>query len=130
MKNRSKTGANSWSRRDVLSRGAGALCALALPEFVIQKAFGQSTTTFDYYISPTGSDSNPGTQASPWAITSLQDTNSNNARMAGKKVGMIAGTYACSGMQSGSTPNDYHPPVLILPKGTAGPPPPLNSGPA
>jgi hypothetical protein len=127
MKNRSKTGANSWSRRDVLSRGAGALCVLALPEFVTRKAFGQSTTTFDYYISPTGSDSNPGTQASPWAITSLQDTNSNNARMAGKKVGMIAGTYACSSMQSGSTPNDYQHPVLNLPQGTSGAPTTLQS---
>jgi hypothetical protein len=127
MKNRSKTSANSWSRRDVLSRGAGALCVLALPEFVIRKAFGQSTTTFDYYISPTGSDSNPGTQASPWAITSLQDTNSNNSKMAGKKVGMLAGTYATSSLQSGSAPNDYQHPALNLPQGTSGSPTVLQS---
>jgi hypothetical protein len=127
MKNRSKTSANSWSRRDVLSRGAGALCVLALPEFVFQKAFGQSTTTFDYYISPTGSDSNPGTQASPWAITSLQDTNSNNSKIAGKKVGMLAGTYATSSLQSGSTPNDYQHPVLNLPQGSSGSPTVLQS---
>jgi hypothetical protein len=127
MKNRSKTSAYSWSRRDVLSRGAGVLCVLALPELVVQKALGQSTATFDYYISSSGSDSNPGTQAAPWAITSLQDTNSNNARMAGKKVGMIAGTYVCSSMQSGSTPNDYQHPVLHLPQGTSSAPTVLQS---
>jgi hypothetical protein len=127
MKNRgqkliSKTGAYSWSRRDVLSRGAGVLCVLALPEFVIQKALSQSTATLDYYISPTGSDSNPGTQSSPWAITSLHDTNANNSKMAGKKVGMIAGTYSTSSMQSGSSPGDYQHPVLNLPQGTSGSP--------
>jgi Right handed beta helix region len=132
MKNRgqnvtSKSGTNSWSRRDVLSRGAGVLCVLALPEFVSRKALGQSTATFDFYISPTGSDSNPGTQASPWAITSLRDTNANNARMAGKKIGMIAGTYACSGLQSGSSPGDYSSPVLNLPQGTSGSPTVLQS---
>jgi hypothetical protein len=126
-KSRSNAGANSWSRRDVLSRSAGVLCVLALPELTIRRALGQSTPTFDYYISPTGSDSNPGTQASPWAITSLQDTNANNARMAGKRIGMIAGTYACSSMQSGSTPNDYQHPVLHLPQGTSAAPTVLQS---
>jgi hypothetical protein len=127
MNNRSKTSTYSWSRRDVLLRGAGVLCTLALPELLFRKALAQSTATFDFYISPTGSDSNPGTQAAPWAITSLQDTNSNNARMAGKKVGMIAGTYACSSMQSGSAPNDYQHPALHLPQGTSGAPTVLQS---
>src|SRR5581483_5141586 len=36
--------------------------------------FGQ---TFDFYISPTGSDSNAGTLLSPWAITSLQLISAN-----------------------------------------------------
>jgi hypothetical protein len=127
MKNRSKTVAHSWSRRDVLSKGAGALCVLALPQLVIQKAFGQATTTFDYYISPTGSDSNPGTQASPWAITSLQDTNPNNSKIASKKVGLLAGTYPTSGLQSGSSPGDYQHPVFNLPQGTGGSPTVLQS---
>jgi hypothetical protein len=127
MKNRSKTSSYSWSRRDLLSRGAGVLCVLALPELGMRKALGQSTATFDYYISPTGSDSNPGTQAAPWAITSLRDTSSNNARMAGKKIGMIAGTYPCSSLQSGSAPNNYQYPALNLPQGTSGSPTVLQS---
>ena len=117
----------SWSRRDVLSRGVRMMCVLALPDFVIQKAYSQSATTFDFYISSTGSDSNPGTQASPWAITSLRDTNSNNSKMAGKKIGMLSGTYNTSGMQSGSQANDYQHPVLNLPQGTSGSPTVLQS---
>jgi hypothetical protein len=45
---------------------------------------------FDYYISTSGSDSNPGTLASPWAITSLQVTNSNFSRFDGVGIGCIA----------------------------------------
>jgi hypothetical protein len=112
------TGANSWSRRDVLSRGAGVLCALALPEFIIQRAFSQSAT-YDFYISPSGSDSNPGTQSSPWAITSLVDSSPNNSKIAGKRVGLLPGTYALGSMQSGSSPNDYQHPILHLPAGTS-----------
>ncbi len=83
------------------------------------RAVLSQTTTFDHYISSTGSDSNAGTLAAPWAITSLQDTNSNNSKMAGKRIGLIAGTYACSGLTSGSTPNDYQHPALALPQGTS-----------
>jgi hypothetical protein len=88
---------------------------------------GGSAPTFDYYISTTGADSNPGTLASPWAITSLQDTNSNNAKIAGKRVGMLAGTYATSSLQSGSVPNEYSHPVLNLPQGKSGSPTVLQS---
>lgn len=55
--------------------------------------------TFDYYISPTGSDSNTGSLASPWAMTSLSlvTINANNVAnckaMAGKRVGCLPGTY-------------------------------------
>jgi hypothetical protein len=127
MKNRgerliSKLGVHSWSRRDVLSRGAAALCVLALPEFLVQKAFSQSATTFDFYISSTGSDSNPGTQSSPWAITSLRDSSPNNAKIAGKKVGLLPGTYAVGSLTSGSDASDYQRPVLHIPAGTAGTP--------
>ena len=44
---------------------------------------------FDYYIATTGSDTNPGTLASPWAITGI---NSKQATYAGKRLGIVAGT--------------------------------------
>jgi len=44
----------------------------------------------EYYVSPTGSDSNPGTQASPFAT--LQKA--NNSAAAGDTVWMRAGTYS------------------------------------
>jgi hypothetical protein len=114
-------GDGSWSRREVLSRGAGLVCALALPQLLMQRAFSQ-TATFDYYISPSGSDSNPGTQSSPWAITSLVDTSANNKKIAGKRVGLLPGTYSLASMQSGSTPNDYQHPILHLPAGSTASP--------
>src|SRR5271155_5586721 len=127
MKNRgekliSKSGVCAWSRRDVLSRGAGVLGVLALPELLINRALSQSTVTFDFYISATGSDANPGTQASPWAITSLRDTSPNNSKMAGKKVGLLPGTYVVASLTSGSDSGDYQRPVLHIPAGTAGTP--------
>jgi hypothetical protein len=47
----------------------------------------------EYYVSPTGSDSNPGTQASPFA--SLQKA--NNSAAAGDTIWMRAGTYSSTG---------------------------------
>jgi len=44
----------------------------------------------EYYVSPTGSDSNPGTQASPFAT--LQKA--NNSAAAGDTIWMRAGTYS------------------------------------
>lgn len=46
--------------------------------------------SFDYYISTTGSDSNDGTEGSPWAITAL---NTKQTTYAGKRVGLLDGTY-------------------------------------
>ena len=51
---------------------------------------------------PTGSDSNSGTVASPWAITSLMNRsiNANNqtnfAKTSGKRIGFLPGTYNVS----------------------------------
>jgi hypothetical protein len=115
-------GDSSWSRRDLLSRGAGVLCALALPQFAFRNALAQTAGTFDFYISPSGSDSNPGTQSSPWAITSLRDSSGNNAKMAGKKVGLLPGTYNAASLTSGSDSGDYQRPVLHIPAGTSASP--------
>lgn len=54
--------------------------------------------TFDYYIGPSGSDSNPGTQGSPWAITAI---NTKQATYVGKRVGLLDGTYDISTFGSG-----------------------------
>jgi hypothetical protein len=77
--------------------------------------------SFDYYISPTGSDSNNGlTPAAPWAITAL---NTKRLQYAGTRVGLMDGTYDLSAMNAydggtGGTPS----PVLQIAAGTAGDP--------
>lgn len=78
------------SRRRIVKAGAMGIAMVTLPFDRIPRAFSQSASAFDYYISPTGDDNNPGTLSSPWSITAL---NSKKSIYAGKKVGMIAGTY-------------------------------------
>lgn len=79
------------SRRSFLAGAASFAVATTLPS---GRAQAQTTgATFDYYISPTGSDSNPGTQAQPWAITAI---NSKQTAYAGKRVGLLNGTYNVS----------------------------------
>lgn len=68
---------------------------------------------FDFYISPTGSDTNAGTLAAPWAITAI---NTKQATYAGKRVGLIAGTYDVSSMMSAT----FHTPALNVNGGTGG----------
>jgi hypothetical protein len=92
VESKRKTAVGAWSRRELMLRGAQALSLLALPEFMIRNALAQ-TATFDFYISPSGSDSNAGTLAAPWALTSCVPGNPNNALMAGKRTGFLPGTY-------------------------------------
>src|SRR6185312_10044907 len=88
--------------------------------------------TFDFYISTTGSDANAGTLASPWAITSLTRTSGNRSAIAGKRIGLLPGTYGIyslwtsgitlpftSGSPSTGT-YGWNAPVLSLPSGSAG----------
>jgi hypothetical protein len=109
---------NRLSRREVLAKGAWVASVLALPQFLVRKAWGQ-TAAFDFYISTTGSDSNPGTLAAPWALTSLLDNNANNSKIAGKRIGLIAGTYSLGTMASGNHRGDYTCPILHLPAGSS-----------
>jgi hypothetical protein len=111
-----KSNYSNISRRDVLRAGATIIPAsIIVPAWLTANA-QTTTTTFDYYISPTGSDANPGTLASPWAITSLSlyTHNANNVAncraTAGKRVGLLPsaathpGTYDISGlMYQGAT---------------------------
>lgn len=108
------------SRREVLRRGAAiaavTIVAPTLPRFARAQS---ASTTFDYYISPSGADTNPGTVSQPWAITSLQAGHGNNSKMSGKRVGLLPGTYNLSGMKSGSNPGNYEYSVLSPPAGTS-----------
>jgi len=73
--------------------------------------------TYDYYISTSGSDGNPGTQVLPWAITAL---NTKRSTYAGKRVGILPGTYDCSAMpdyQGYSLPSPR--PVFYIAPGNA-----------
>lgn len=62
---------------------------------------------FNYFISPTGSNSNPGTLASPWALTAI---NAMQSTYGGTRVGIIGdqGSYDVSGLMN----TTYHTPVL------------------
>ncbi|HEX7508619.1 MAG TPA: right-handed parallel beta-helix repeat-containing protein [Polyangia bacterium] len=67
----------------LLSAGVTCFCVFLAP--------GRAWAA-EYYVSPTGSDSNPGTQGSPFAT--LQKGNDSAA--AGDTVWMRAGTYNCT----------------------------------
>ena len=113
-----KSDASSWSRREILTTGARVAAALAVPQLWLPKAWGASTTTtFDYYISTTGNDSNPGTLTAPWAFTSFNYSNANNAKMAGKRVGLIAGTYDPATLTAQSTGYTWC--MMNVPAGTS-----------
>ena len=73
----------------------------------------------DYYISTTGSDSNPGTFAQPWAITSMQRTTANNNKMGGKRIGIIEGTYTNITWNDPQYPGNNDLTVINTPVGTA-----------
>lgn len=108
------------SRREVLRRGAIVTAVAAIAPVWTRRAQAQTATaTFDYYIATNGSDSNPGTLAQPWAITSLNRGNSNNSKMAGKRTGMLPGTYSIYSMWN-SGAYGWENPVLSLPSGSTG----------
>lgn len=60
---------------------------------LIRRSAASVVPSFDFYIGPSGSDSNDGlTIGTPWAITAL----STKSAMAGKRVGLLDGTYVLS----------------------------------
>jgi len=76
----------------------------------------------DYYIGLSGSDSNPGTLASPWALTAI---NTKQATYAGKTVGLLDGTYGLVtilGQPPGNGSNDYGQNRLQVKGGSSGSP--------
>jgi hypothetical protein len=110
----------SQHRRTVIKHGALALSTLAVaPWLRMRDAQAQTASTFDYYISTTGNDSNAGTLSAPWAVTSLQRSNKNQSLMAGKRIGMLPGVYGVYSLWQGAGWND---PALNVPGGTASTP--------
>src|SRR5882724_10552131 len=77
------------------------LKAIATASGFTQSAVGSaaytisSGATFDFYISPTGVNTNVGSLASPWAITAI---NTKQSAYAGKRLGILPGTYDVSGL--------------------------------
>src|SRR5579863_3596614 len=106
---RFKASRGAVSRRDVLRAGSLLLPATAVvPGFFTTIARAATTgSTFDFYISPTGSDNNSGALTSPWAITAI---NTRQSIYAGKRVGIIAGTYDVSSLMNAK----YHTPALNI----------------
>lgn len=117
----------SKSRREFLRYGAVAAGTSLLAPLWPRWASAQTVATYDYYISTSGSDSNAGTQAAPWAITSLLPGSANRTKMAGKRVGVLPGTYSVIGVIGGSTNNSFGSPVLDVPPGSAASPTILQS---
>lgn len=77
--------------------------------------------TFDFYIGPSGSDSNNGlTTGTPWAITAL---NTKRATYGGLTVGIMDGEYDCSAMQNYLGDGDDNPyPIFQIQGGSEGSP--------
>jgi hypothetical protein len=98
----------SLSRRDVLRAGGLLLPATALAPALFTRISRAATTSggFDYYISTNGSNSNPGTLASPWAITAI---NTMQSSYAGKRLGILPGTYDVSSLMG-----TFHSPALQI----------------
>ena len=107
----------SYSRRDLLRVGGIALPATALiPSWY--PALSQVVDGFDFYISPSGSDTNPGTLSQPWSITAI---NSQRARYAGRRVGLLDGIYNVFPLFSRG-PHDGYTALLQIAGGSAGSP--------
>jgi hypothetical protein len=71
---------------------------------------GGGGSTFDKYISTTGSDSNAGTLASPWAITAI---NTKQSTYAGLRVGLLPGTYDISSLMFLGNSSGHSPALMI-----------------
>lgn len=96
--------------------GVALAVSLALGTLTVGGSGGGFTP--DFFVDPVGSDLNDGkTRATAWAITSLQSTNSNNSKIAGKKVQLNNGTYSCGGLASHAAGNDFSFPALSVPPG-------------
>jgi len=93
----------------MIKQGTMLAGALMLPWAGARRVFAQ-TASFDFYISPTGSDSAPGTLSQPWSITAL---NKNGSIYAGKSVGIMDGTYNVYALCQNSTSGNAYPALTV-----------------
>ena len=69
--------------------GSGSTAGLGVPAY---------TCVTNYYVSPTGNDSNPGTLAKPWlTLQRSSDYSHSPARLPGDCVNIMPGSYSNSG---------------------------------
>ena len=110
---------STWTRRAFVKTSTLA-GATALMPWAISRVANAQTESFDFYISPTGSDNNSGTLSSPWAITAI---NTKRDTYAGRRVGLLDGNYDLSGMNAYNGASVEVPqPILQVAAGTAGSP--------
>jgi len=101
------------TRREFLAEATAATVSLMVLPALARAA---TSASFDFYISPTGSDANPGTAAQPWSPASLglaassstsgvqtqsSQVVANQAQMAGKRIGLLPGNYVPSTFVTG-----------------------------
>lgn len=85
--------------------------------------FGPSTgASFDFYVSPTGLDTNTGSLVAPWAITSLVTSSPNFSKTSGKRIGFLPGTYNVSTMMQGSSGGENYMGAFQIDGGSPGSP--------
>jgi hypothetical protein len=70
---------------------------------------------FNFFISPTGLSTNAGTLAAPWDLNSI---NTKQATYAGKRVGLIAGTYSFVSLGINQNTGDFGKCALQIACGT------------
>jgi len=84
-----------------LPSSGGTGTAASFPKYAaIMNWITGSGATFNFYISPTGSDSNAGSLASPWSITAI---NTHQSTYAGQRLGIMPGRYDVSTLMQAAT---------------------------
>jgi hypothetical protein len=108
------TSANEYSTAGIMIRETLAQGA-RFAAWYLQPA-STTVVAYDYYISPSGNDSNPGSQSSPWALTAI---NTKQSIYQGKRVGVLPGTYNCLSLMGGSYTGDFSTPAFFIAGGTS-----------
>src|SRR5437899_4241268 len=76
---------------------------------IVMSLFAATAFATNYYVAPTGSDSNPGTQSQPF----LTIQKGINSAVAGDTVHVQPGTYNTPGLTSSSSGNSGAPITII-----------------
>lgn len=78
---------------------------------LLRSSITEAPATFDFYIGPSGSDSNDGlTTSTPWAITAI---NTKRTTYRGNRVGLLDGTYNIYDLIQAGDDGGYEPALNI-----------------